>query len=131
MDGDIQIGLIDGHLLHEFAGETMDDGHDLAGFGLVSLHARPDEHAFRTKPARRDARHGGAHAELARLVAGRRDHAALRGRRAHDHRPPAQRRLIPLLHRRVERVHVEMEDDAVHDRLKQNCPWPWWSTANA
>ena len=78
------------------------------------LHARSDENAFRTKPPRRDAGHGGPDAEFARFVAGRANDTALRRRRADDDRLAAQRRIIALLDGRVESVHVEMEDDAEH-----------------
>src|SRR5439155_7118297 len=78
------------------------------------LHAWPNENAFGAKPARRDTRHGGANAELARFVAGRAHDAPLRGRTADDDRPATQRRIIALFDRGIESVHVEMENDAEH-----------------
>jgi hypothetical protein len=44
-----------------------------------------------------------------RLVAGRTDHATLRGRCDHDHRLAALRRIITLLDRGVSRIHLQME----------------------
>ena len=55
-------------------------------------------------------RHRRADAERARLVAGRGDDAALADAAADDDRLAAQARVVALLDRRVECVHVEMED---------------------
>jgi hypothetical protein len=51
------------------------------------------------------------HAERARFVACRRDDAAF-ARSADRHRLAAQLGIIALFHRRVERVHVDMDDFA-------------------
>ena len=51
------------------------------------------------------------HAERARFVACRRDDAAF-ARSADSHRLAAQLGIIALFHRRVERVHVDMDDFA-------------------
>ena len=55
-------------------------------------------------------RHRRAHAEGARLVARRRDHAAPGSRPADRHRAPRERRVVADLDRRVEGVHVDVQD---------------------
>ena len=52
------------------------------------------------------------HAEPARLVACGRDDAAAIGPAADGDRLAAQRRIVALFNRRVERVHVDVEDAA-------------------
>ena len=78
--------------------------HGLAGLG-VGRHPRLDDHRVRAEPARTGAAHRGADAVRLRLVAGREDDAA-----SDDHRPSAQARVVPLLDRREERVHVGVQD---------------------
>ena len=63
------------------------------------------------------------HAELARLVRRRADDAAL-ARPADDHRLALQRRVVALLDRRVERVHVDVEDLAHHCRMLTDVTTP-------
>src|SRR5262249_41674521 len=48
--------------------------------------------------------------ERPRLVARRRDHTAARGLAADGDRLAAERRLVPLLNGRVERVHIDVKD---------------------
>ena len=89
------------------------DRHDLRRHRLVLVEVRPHDDQLRAKPHRARHRHRRAHAELARLVARRRHHAAPLGAAAHRHRPAAQRGIVALLHRGVEGVHVQM-DNAPH-----------------
>ena len=77
--------------------------------GLVDVEAGPDEHELGTPTAGGDARHGRADAEPPRLVACRRYHTAF-ARPANGDGLAAERRVIPLLHRRVEGVHVDVDD---------------------
>ena len=112
-DGQIQISLINGHRFDDGAG-AGDDGHDLAGFFAVMVNARAHEDALGAKAAGGRAGQGGADAEFPRFIAGGADHAALGGRRAHDHRLAAQFRMITLFHGSVEGVHIEMENDPEH-----------------
>ena len=72
-----------------------------------------EEDAVRTAAARLEAGHRRSHAEVARLVAGRRHHAARSGA-ADDHRPAAQRGPVALLDRCVEGVEVGVDDGARH-----------------
>jgi hypothetical protein len=64
-----------------------------------------DDDRLRAESPRERAAHCRAHAACLRLVA-RREHDA----GADDHRPPAQARVVALLHRRVERVDVGVQD---------------------
>ena len=81
----------------------------------VSLHARTHEDSLRTELGRGPRRHGGAHSELPRLVAGRANHPALIGRSADDQRLSLVLGLIALLDGREERIHIDMKDDAGHE----------------
>ena len=78
--------------------------------GAVLGEIGMDDHERRAQPDRSRHRDRGAHAEGSRLVAGRRDDAALVGVAADDNGQPAQRRVVALLDGRVERIHVEMDD---------------------
>ena len=78
------------------------------------IHTGPHEHAFGAKPVRRHAWHGRVDAEFARLVAGGAHHPTLRRRRPDDDRLAAQRRIVTLLDRGLERIHVQVEDHAKH-----------------
>jgi hypothetical protein len=96
-------------------GHELEDG---ARFLLVMMHSRPDKDAFGAQSAGRDARHGGTNSELSRFIAGRAHYSPLGGRRANNHWLSAEGGIIPLLDRGVERIHVEMKDDAKHDMSK-------------
>src|ERR1700730_13758486 len=85
------------------------DGADLLGDRLVDLEARLDKDQIWTLPLRGDRRHRRAHTELARLIACRRDDAAL-PRSTHGDRLAAQFRVVALFDRRVERIHVDVDD---------------------
>jgi hypothetical protein len=87
-------------------------GEDLADLlrdSLVDLEAGLQEDQFRTLPPGRDRCHRRPHAERARFVAGRRHQAALAGSADGD-RLAAEIRIVPLLDRRVEGVHVDVDD---------------------
>ena len=77
----------------------------------VHRHARLHADGVRAAAQRLADRHGGAHAELAHLVAGRGDHAAIAGA-ADDDRLAAQARVVALFHGCVERIHVDVQDGA-------------------
>ncbi len=76
----------------------------------------------RAEPDRLGHRHGRADAEGPRLVAGRRDHAALRRLTADRERLAAQRRVVALFDRRVEGVHVDVKDAADFRHDLRNTP---------
>ena len=76
----------------------------------VRPKARRDDDGPRAQAARAALAHRGAHAVCLRLVA-RREHNAA----SDDHRPAAERALVALLDRRVERVEVGVEDR--HERM--------------
>src|SRR5258708_4336227 len=68
-------------------------------------------------------RHGGVDAELARLIRGSADDAPLT-RPADDDGLPAQRRVVALLDRRVECVHVDVDDLAQHESMVNRLTTP-------
>jgi hypothetical protein len=86
-----------------------EDGVDLARDGAVDLEAWPDKYQFRTLPQRRRRRHGRAHAECASFVARCGHHTSL-GTVTYRDGSPAELWVVALLDRRVERVHVDMDD---------------------
>ena len=109
--GNVEIGLVQRQGFDHLR-VAMEHLVDLRGDGAVDVEAWGHEQEVRALPARRDARHRGTHAELPRLVARRRDHAS--GLRSADReRLAAQARIVALLHRRVERVHVDVDDLAL------------------
>ncbi len=74
----------------------------------IFCHVGPNDDGGRAQPQRFEHRHGGAHAERARDVAGGGDHAAPPA--ADDHRTVAERWIIALLDGGVERIAVDMGD---------------------
>ena len=81
------------------------DGAVLREVGADNLQLGTTADRLRHRQRRSDA-------ELARLVAGRRDHAAPFRPSTDGDRPAAQLRPITLFDRRVERVHVDVHDTA-------------------
>jgi hypothetical protein len=55
------------------------------------------------------------HAERARFIAGRRDHASPLGPSTDGERLAAQCGIVALLDRRIERVHVDVENPSDHE----------------
>ena len=106
--GHVQVGLVQRQRFDQVGMFEHDLAH-LARDGLVAAEVRRHEHRLRTQALGAQGRHRRAHAELARLVGGRADHRA-GAAPGHHHRAAAQRRVVALLHRRVERVHVHMDD---------------------
>jgi hypothetical protein len=106
--GDVEIGLVERQGLDDRAigGE---DFPDLQGDGLVSVEARFDEDQIGAFSLGGDGRHRGMNPELPRLIACRRHDAAF-ARSANRDRLAAQLGIIALFHRRVERVHIDMDD---------------------
>ncbi|MNU56952.1 hypothetical protein D3C71_460570 [compost metagenome] len=105
---DVKIGLIERQGFDQ-GRVVCENGVDLRRDGPIDLEPGRREDQFRTLPQGRARGHGRAHAELARLIAGGGDHAARSGV-AYSHRPSTQGRIIPLLHRGEEGVHVHMDD---------------------
>ena len=105
--GDVEIGLVEAQRLDQrrIVGE---DRADLLRDGAIDLEARLDEDQVGAAPLGGDRGHGRAHAEVARLVARRRDDAAMAA--ADRERLAAQSRIVALLHGRIEGVHVDMDD---------------------
>ena len=85
---------------------------DLLGYRAIDLEARRDKNEFGTLPERRCGRHCRAHAERAGFVTCSRDHTAFGGMADRDG-PPTKAWIIPLLDRRIEGVHVDVDDFTV------------------
>ena len=104
----IEIGLIEREWFNE-RGVFREDGVDLARDGAVDVEARRHEHQLRTLPHGRGRRHGRAHAEGARFVA-RRSHRTSLGAVADCDGASPQHRIVALLDRRIEGVHVNVDN---------------------
>ena len=78
----------------------------------VQLHIAGNKNHIRTEPGRFDRRHSRTNTEFTRLIARSRHHAALPGT-SHDQRTPPKLRMFPLFDRRIESVHIDMDDLAV------------------
>ena len=106
--GDVEIGLVEAQRFDQ-RGVAGEDIADLARDRAVGVEARLDEDKFGAAAARGHGRHGRAHAEFPRLVAGGGDDAAFAGAADGD-RLAAQVRIVALLDGRIERIHVDMDD---------------------
>jgi hypothetical protein len=82
---------------------------DLLRHHFVDVEARRHEHQVRAFPPGSDGRHGGVDAKLPGFVA-RGGHHASFTRPTHREREAAQAGVIALLHRCVERIHVDVDD---------------------
>ena len=112
--GDVEIGLVERERLDQLR-IVGEDRADLLGDGAIGIEARLDEDEPGAAALRARRGHGRADAIVARLVARRSDHAAHSA--ADRDRLAAQRRIVALLDRGVEGVHVDMDDlarDVVH-----------------
>jgi hypothetical protein len=96
--------LVDRERLHQGRRLLEDREHRLAGL-RVGLKPRPHDDRLGAELPRLAAAHGRAHAARLGLVAGSQDDAS-----ADDHGPSAQRRLIALLDRGVERIQVGVQN---------------------
>lgn len=115
VSADVDVSFVDGDLLDLIPCDLGDDGHDGAGSLFIRFHAWADEDGGGAEAGGSDAGHGGADAELAGLVACGGDDPALSGRGANGNGSAAQVWVVTLFHGGVERIHIEMEDDAEHD----------------
>ncbi len=113
---EIKIGLIDGNHLYD-GRELLKDPVDLARVLAVFAMLTAQEDRVRAEFFGRPNRHGGVNAKFARLVTCRRHHATSVGVGAHHHGFALQRRILKLLHRYEECVHVDMENLTEHGAL--------------
>ena len=109
--GDVEIGLVERQRLDEGCHVAEDPENQIRG-GSVSCKIRRHDDQFRAQPDRLRHRHRRVHAVFPRLVAGRRDDAALVRPAADRKRPASQRRIVALLDRRIERIHVDVKNPA-------------------
>jgi hypothetical protein len=87
-----------------------------AGFGVCSCrNSRRPSPACAPNRSPVPSRHCRVHAKFARLVT-RGSHHTARSRAANSERNPAQRRIVALLYRRVESVHIDVDDAAETQR---------------
>jgi len=106
--GHIQIRLIQRERFHQLRMPQENLAH-LARHRLVTDEIRGHEHRIRTQPLRTHRRHRRTHPEHPCLVTRRADDRAHSPPR-HHHRLAPQRRVVTLLHGRVKRVHVDVND---------------------
>src|SRR5690606_39124386 len=113
-------GAARGHVEEGFVErEALDQRRDLvkhrehfAGYGLIVRHARRDADGLRAQLQRAAHGHRRVHAVAAHHVVRRRDHAAAADA-YDDHRLAAHCGLVAFLDRRLERVHVDVQDGAL------------------
>ena len=86
--------------------------HAPPGIFAIAFGMSVHKNSLRTKLRRGPQRHGGVHAEIARRIRCRRNHSALIALSADNHRLALQRRIVELLHRHKEGVHINVEDGA-------------------
>jgi hypothetical protein len=106
--GDVEIGLVQRQRFDQ-VGVVSEDRVDLPRDGLVDLEPRRHEDQLRALAKGGGRGHGRAHAKLPGLVAGGGDHAAP-GAMAHGHGLALEVRIVALFDRRIEGVHVDMDD---------------------
>ena len=110
--GHVEIGLVEGDTLDqlgrgEAAEDLMDEPACLAISGAIGI----DNHQLWAQLQSLVKRHRRAHAESARLVGSSHDDRPPRAP-GHRDRYPAELGVVALVHRRVERVEVDVEDGA-------------------
>ena len=110
--GDVEERLVQAERLDERGDRTEQLHQPTRDLGVVLMVAG-QEHRVGAQATRPHRRHGRVHPVAARLVGRRRDDAARAGS-ADDHRPAAQLGAAQQLHRRVERVHVDVQDRPRH-----------------
>ncbi len=108
----VEIALVQGKRFDERRVLTQ-DRPDALGHVTVVIHPRVDNHQLGTESPGTEHRHGGPDPEPARFVGRRCHHGAPRAT-ADDDRLTRERGVIPLLHRGVEGVHVDVNDSAIH-----------------
>ena len=106
--GDVEEGLVERQRFDQ-RGDIPHDRHDLPGRLAVVLEAVRNDDQIRAQPPGAHHRHRRVDPEPPRLVGRRRDHAPASGPTDHD-RTPTQGRIVALLDRGVERVHVDVQD---------------------
>src|SRR5271166_3037607 len=110
----IEIGLVERQRLDQRR-VLNKNSMDLARNGAIDVEARRHEHQFRALTHRRGRRHGRTHAEGAGLVT-RRGHDPPLGAVSNRDGAPSKRRVVALFNRRIERVHVDVNDLAHRHR---------------
>jgi hypothetical protein len=106
--GHVEIGFVQRQRLND-EGVLGENLADLPADSLVDLETRLHEDQVWTLPFRSNRRHRRPHAELPGFVARSGDDSALL-RAADRDGSAAQARIVPLLDRRVEGVHVDVDD---------------------
>ena len=106
--GDVEIGLVERERFDEVGVAQHDLAHGLRD-GLVAREVGRHEHGIGTQAFGARGRHRRAHAEHARLVTCGADDRALPAP-GDDDGPAAQRGIVALLDRGVERVHVDVDE---------------------
>src|SRR3546814_20078432 len=99
-----------------------EEGADLARHRAVVVETRLDEDEVGTAAHSRYRRHGGVDAIGSRLIARGRDDAPVHA--ADSHRPTPQMGIVALPDRRIEGVHIDMDDLAAPRRLARIVPIP-------
>ncbi len=113
---DLEERLVDGDALDDRSG-VPEHGEDILAGLRVRRHPGWHHYGPRAQRSRLSQAHRRAYPERLRLVAGR-EHDT----HADQHRPPSQAGIVALLHRRVERVQVGVQDrgSIVHGHILEH-----------
>src|SRR5690554_3644219 len=90
----------------------MEDGHEFRRDLLVPLHSHREKNPVGAAPAGLPQWHGGTNAVFPRLVRTGGNHAAGSRAAADNDRLPPVGWVVPLLHRRVKSIHIQMDNPA-------------------
>jgi len=112
--GHVEVRLVERQRLDERRHLAENREHRI-GRRLVAGEVGTDDEEGGAEAHGAGHRHRRVDAEGARLVAGRGDHAPPLGPSAHGERLAAQRGIVALLDRGIERVHVDVNDPSDHE----------------
>ncbi|CDE47760.1 unknown [Sutterella sp. CAG:351] len=117
---DIQKRFIDRNRLHQRR-VAAENSLDCARHFLIALHIRVDEDEIRAQRLRAVGRHSGVNAVTPGFITRGRNHAPPFSS-ADRYRTAPELRVVALLDRRIERVHVDVENSSVsHMEKEYNC----------
>ncbi len=106
--GNVQERLVDAHL-HKVGRLVQQDAHHLRGHLAVTMEVASGPNGLGAQPRCHGGRHGGVHAERARFVRARGNHAAPLGAAAHDDGLPAPIGMVQLFNRSEEGVQIHKD----------------------
>ena len=108
---DIEKGFVERKRFNQWS-ELLKNVSNLPGHGRVVINPRLNDDSMRAKSSGTTRRHGTMHSKLASLIIRRSHNPTTFRRTTNDHRLTNKRRILPLLNRGIESIHVDMQDHA-------------------